>query len=368
MPPQGTDNAAQHRANSHHPHRQPAADAEGGGPAAAEHEEPGAHRAALEAAVADAVTGVVEKQKAAGIDVINDGEQGRTDYTVHVIDRLTGFEGTLAPPRGTGEPEFPGACATAQPVRVAVSALAGVLGTGDVEGLASRRGRYRASQGGDEQGWRRGIVHDLAVAGPDRSLSREPALQDRRGISVRAGRRDGARVSRHRRGRLRAAARLPRSRDVLCALSRHQHRGLPQDHLAQRRSAEPFDQGFAGRPDAHARVLGLDARPASWRHPDQGHRRYHPQGQAAGGVVPRRQSTPRPRMEGLAGREAAGRQDHHPGRDRFDLELRRASRAGGRPHPAIRAAWSAARTSSPASTAASAPLPAGSRSTPRSSG
>ena len=69
--------------------------------------QPGAHHPALEAAVAEAVTGVVEKQKAAGIDVINDGEQGRTDYTVHVIDRLTGFEGTLAPPRGTGEPEFP---------------------------------------------------------------------------------------------------------------------------------------------------------------------------------------------------------------------------------------------------------------------
>ena len=38
---------------------------------------------------------------------INDGEQGRTDYTVHVIDRLTGFEGRSTPPLGTGEPEFP---------------------------------------------------------------------------------------------------------------------------------------------------------------------------------------------------------------------------------------------------------------------
>src|SRR6185312_1268497 len=25
----------------------------------------------------------------------------------HVVDRLTGFAGTLAPPKGTGEPEFP---------------------------------------------------------------------------------------------------------------------------------------------------------------------------------------------------------------------------------------------------------------------
>jgi 5-methyltetrahydropteroyltriglutamate--homocysteine methyltransferase len=68
---------------------------------------PGANQAAFNAAVDDAVAGVVAKQKAAGIDVINDGEQGRTDYTVHVIDRLTGFEGQSDVPRGHGEPEFP---------------------------------------------------------------------------------------------------------------------------------------------------------------------------------------------------------------------------------------------------------------------
>src|SRR4030081_2747350 len=63
--------------------------------------------AALDAAVHDAVADVIAKQKAAGIDIINDGEQGRTDYTVHVIDRLNGFEGQSDAPRGTGEPEFP---------------------------------------------------------------------------------------------------------------------------------------------------------------------------------------------------------------------------------------------------------------------
>src|SRR5687768_518425 len=73
----------------------------------AEKGKPGANRAALDAAVADAVAGVVQKQIEAGIDVINDGEQGRTDYTVHVLDRLTGFEGESTPPLGTGEPEFP---------------------------------------------------------------------------------------------------------------------------------------------------------------------------------------------------------------------------------------------------------------------
>jgi 5-methyltetrahydropteroyltriglutamate--homocysteine methyltransferase len=62
---------------------------------------------ALDAAVAEAVADVIAKQQAAGIDIVNDGEQGRTDYTVHVIDRLNGFEGRSDAPRGTGEPEFP---------------------------------------------------------------------------------------------------------------------------------------------------------------------------------------------------------------------------------------------------------------------
>jgi len=73
----------------------------------AERKEPGKHKAALNAAVREAMALVVRKQAEVGLDVINDGEQGRTDYTVHVLDRLTGFEGETSPPMGQGEPEFP---------------------------------------------------------------------------------------------------------------------------------------------------------------------------------------------------------------------------------------------------------------------
>jgi 5-methyltetrahydropteroyltriglutamate--homocysteine methyltransferase len=73
----------------------------------AESETPGANRAALDAAVSTAVADVVAKQAACGLDIINDGEQGRTDYTVHVKDRLAGFEGPSTPPLGTGDEEFP---------------------------------------------------------------------------------------------------------------------------------------------------------------------------------------------------------------------------------------------------------------------
>ena len=73
----------------------------------AEQARPGHRKDELKTAVREAVVHVVGKQVECGLDVINDGEQGRTDYTVHVLDRLTGFEGESAPPMGTGEPEFP---------------------------------------------------------------------------------------------------------------------------------------------------------------------------------------------------------------------------------------------------------------------
>jgi 5-methyltetrahydropteroyltriglutamate--homocysteine methyltransferase len=73
----------------------------------AEDKNPGARKAELVAAVREAVKYVVGKQVECGLDIINDGEQGRTDYTVHVLQRLTGFEGESAAPLGTGEPEFP---------------------------------------------------------------------------------------------------------------------------------------------------------------------------------------------------------------------------------------------------------------------
>src|SRR5262245_54497509 len=68
---------------------------------------PGADRAPLDAAVERAVADVVQRQTKTGLDVINDGEQGRVDYTVYLKDRLTGFEGESAPPLGTGDEEFP---------------------------------------------------------------------------------------------------------------------------------------------------------------------------------------------------------------------------------------------------------------------
>jgi 5-methyltetrahydropteroyltriglutamate--homocysteine methyltransferase len=50
-------------------------------------------RGAFEAAVRTAVEEVVRRQVATGLDVVNDGEQGKPGYATYVKDRVTGFGG-----------------------------------------------------------------------------------------------------------------------------------------------------------------------------------------------------------------------------------------------------------------------------------
>jgi 5-methyltetrahydropteroyltriglutamate--homocysteine methyltransferase len=64
-------------------------------------------RNTLDTSIRQAVAEVVNKQVESGLDIINDGEQGRVDYTVYIKDRLTGFEGESTPPVGAGDEEFP---------------------------------------------------------------------------------------------------------------------------------------------------------------------------------------------------------------------------------------------------------------------
>ena len=54
-----------------------------------------------------AVFDVVQKQAETGLSIINDGEQGRADYTIYVKDRLTGFAGESAPWPNADAEEFP---------------------------------------------------------------------------------------------------------------------------------------------------------------------------------------------------------------------------------------------------------------------
>ena len=48
--------------------------------------------AALEKRIAEAVRECVRRQVAAGIDIVNDGEYGKSSWAAYVLDRMTGFE------------------------------------------------------------------------------------------------------------------------------------------------------------------------------------------------------------------------------------------------------------------------------------
>ena len=66
--------------------------------------------AAFERRVAEATKEVVRKQRDIGIDVVNDGEWSKPDYSTYIKNRLTGFEGPPTP-QSTGRdmqdfPEF----------------------------------------------------------------------------------------------------------------------------------------------------------------------------------------------------------------------------------------------------------------------
>jgi 5-methyltetrahydropteroyltriglutamate--homocysteine methyltransferase len=67
--------------------------------------------AAFDARVRSAVAEVVRKQVEAGVDIINDGEQGKVGYSTYVRHRLTGFEGESTMPARADWADFPEAAA-----------------------------------------------------------------------------------------------------------------------------------------------------------------------------------------------------------------------------------------------------------------
>jgi 5-methyltetrahydropteroyltriglutamate--homocysteine methyltransferase len=63
--------------------------------------------AAFEARVRRAIADVVRRQVDAGVDVVNDGEQGKVGYSTYVRHRLTGFDGEKDVPMRADWADFP---------------------------------------------------------------------------------------------------------------------------------------------------------------------------------------------------------------------------------------------------------------------
>jgi 5-methyltetrahydropteroyltriglutamate--homocysteine methyltransferase len=70
--------------------------------------------AAFETRVRGAVADVVRQQVDAGVDIVNDGEQGKVGYSTYVRHRLSGFGGQSAVPARADWSDFPEAAARAE--------------------------------------------------------------------------------------------------------------------------------------------------------------------------------------------------------------------------------------------------------------
>jgi 5-methyltetrahydropteroyltriglutamate--homocysteine methyltransferase len=70
--------------------------------------------AAFDARVRRAVAEIVRQQVDTGVDVVNDGEQGKVGYSTYVRHRLTGFDGQSAPPARADWADFPEAAARSE--------------------------------------------------------------------------------------------------------------------------------------------------------------------------------------------------------------------------------------------------------------
>ena len=344
-----------------------------------------------------AVDHVVRRQVEAGIDVVSDGEMGKSTWITYLYERLTGLESRMVPLESTsilppsrdrqafpgfyaehdaavrqGQPREPGRRGR-RPTSSRTRRRAGGQGLGLHRAALLRRDRAAARH---RQPARR--ARGLEVAGRvpaggrarQRLLAAQRALRHRRGVRLRARRRDGGRVPGDRRLRLHAAGRRRRAhaRVRLDPVARRLVRGLPALGRAARRRAQPRAHGPARGPGPLPRLLGQLARPARLR--PAAARRRRPGPAREGGRLRDRagQPAPRARVAHLGGRRAARGQEAHPRRGDPPHERGRASRARRR---AARRGWpssSAARTSSAAPTAASRRARSCSACTRRSSG
>ena len=233
---------------------------------------------------------MVEKQIACGIDIINDGEQGRTDYTTHVKDRLTGFDGPSSPPLGTGEPDFPELSAMlayfASPFQHR-PACSGPVAWKDFAALEADIARAKTAMAGAKTQER--FFTSPSPGQIARYLKNQHYPTEEAYLYALADV-----MAREYRAIVDAGFVLQLDCPDL-ALSRHmvfaasEPRRVPQGDHHPRRGAQPRGQGHPARAHAHAHLLGLDPGPAPQGRAAQGHRRHRAQRTAAGGVVSRRQ-------------------------------------------------------------------------------
>ena len=151
-------------------------------------------RRRFEARVRRAVGDIVRQQVDAGVDIVNDGEQGKVGYSTYVRHRLTGFDGQAAVPmrRRLGRLPRGGRAASGARRSCGRSCNGADRVEGPDGGAEGRRQLQAAAQLG--QAGRR--VHDGGLARRHRALPQERALPEPGCVSGAPRRRHEGRVRR----------------------------------------------------------------------------------------------------------------------------------------------------------------------------
>jgi 5-methyltetrahydropteroyltriglutamate--homocysteine methyltransferase len=101
--------------------------------------------AAFDTRVHSAVAEVVQKQAAAGVDVLNDGEQGKVGYSTYVRHRLTGFDGEGVVPVRPDWADFPEAAARQASTNIARPACNGPVAWKDFAAVQKDIAHFKAA-------------------------------------------------------------------------------------------------------------------------------------------------------------------------------------------------------------------------------
>ena len=260
----------------------------------------------------------MRRQAQAGVDVVSDGEFGKSiSWSQYVLERLE----RLRAAAGQARQQIPlpaAPTASASPSSMPSSTR--------VRGWRPRASRSasgrspipdRRSSQRDIDNFKAALKNAkveeafLPVAAP------ASVIPDRKNEYYKS---DEELPARHRRGDARpsietiveagflaAARRCARGGDLRPHGAAGKLRRLPQMGRDAHGRAQPRDRGAAARAHPLSRLLGQLARAAHHRRAAQGHRRSHPEGESRRLCDRGRQSAPRARVEGLAGRQAARR-------------------------------------------------------------
>ena len=162
---------------------------------------------AYEACLTQSVAEIVRRQAAAGIDVISDGEFGKSiSWSQYALERLSGFERRPVKPganpfaRGADRERFPEFYAERRCARRYRHDQRFCLCRSHRLYWSGRaRPRHQESHGGAHRCFGRGGISPGGCAGKRYSRSQERILQDRRGMPRRYWRGDAQRIPNYRR-------------------------------------------------------------------------------------------------------------------------------------------------------------------------